>query len=109
MNELSFLIELLMNHKLPRATKELVAERIKAFDSSTMRMPQVPQHQSTFLAQQAPSTQEALVKHGLVPEAPVEVIAQTPATAAAMASRQQAIAESIAGKIDKTTGRPKKF
>jgi hypothetical protein len=60
------------------------------------------------LANQAPSTQKALLANpDLLPK--VEQIAQTPATMAAMASREQAIAESIAGKVDKVTGRPRKF
>lgn len=40
---------------------------------------------------------------------PVVEVGQTAAAQAALASRQQAIAESIAGKVDKTTGRPRKF
>lgn len=40
---------------------------------------------------------------------PVAVIAQTPAAQAAMASRQAAINASLSGKVDKETGRPRKF
>jgi len=43
------------------------------------------------------------------PQAPVVQIAQTQATMQAMASRNQAINESLSGKVDKTTGRPRKY
>ncbi len=44
-----------------------------------------------------------------MPPIPVEQVAQTQAAAQAMNSRHQAIAESIAGKVDKVTGRPRKW
>lgn len=119
-SELSFLIELLLKHKLPSATLDLIAERIKDVEVmlTTHRSPMQisPKPAISLPFQQAPSTQALLDKHaamgivGPVSEPqPVAVIAQTQAAAAAMASRQQAIAESIAGKTDKTTGRPRKF
>lgn len=131
MSELSFLIELLLEHNLPAETKKALAARIKDVEGGLQR-PQQPQHvtvsnwsaiSSPITApQQAASTLAAMARHGtLNPEAPtvsiipqpppepVAVIAQTPAAAAAMASRNQAINESLAGKVDKTTGRPRKF
>jgi hypothetical protein len=149
--ELSFLVDLLLNHKLPRPTREAVAQRIKEVEEALASQPQsfprtavqaaaVAQHQASLppeIAKQAPSMQALMLKHpDLVPKGtsplaqgleralneaiqfaaadkpepqPVAVVAQTPAAAAAMASRNQAIAESLAGKIDKTTGRPRKF
>jgi hypothetical protein len=129
MTELSFLIDLLMNHKLPKVTKELIANRIKEVGSllqvKEVYIPAGP-HVGTlpYKSTQAPSTLAAMARHG-IPEGtiahminppikvedvmPVEVIAQTPQTAQAMQSRQQAIAASIAGTVDKTTGRPRKF
>lgn len=130
MTELSFLIELLLNHDLPKATKDLIASRIKEVEQmltiTRMVLPATAQIQTLPpKLQQAPSTLAAMARHGDIPNfpgaatfvtppieaapMPVEVIAQTPQTAAAMNSRNQAIAESIAGKIDKTTGRPKKW
>lgn len=117
MTELSFLIDLLMDHKLTKVTKDLIADRIRYVESN-MQPHATPRPTHPSAPMQAPSTLAALAKHGLLPPTPipmpevpepVEVIAHTPAAAAAMASRQQAIAESIAGKIDKVTGRPKKF
>lgn len=121
MTELSFLIELLLNHDLPKTTKDLIASRIKEVEQTlTTRITPLATNQIQSLPpqlQQAPSTLAAMARHNgvvsipIIQEAPtpVEVIAQTPQTAAAMNSRNQAIAESIAGKVDKTSGRPKKW
>jgi hypothetical protein len=118
MTELSFLIDLLMEHKLPRVTKLAIAERIKLVESIRQSSSPAPRPTSPAVAQ-APSTMALLAKHGALPptmpidapppEEPVTVVAQTPETAAAMISRQTAIAESIAGKVDKVTGRPRKW
>lgn len=124
MTELSFLIDLLMNHKLAKVTKELIANRIKELgELYNVKEVHIPASARVDMRQlQAPSTLAALARQGIV-EPPsfqdltnanrdppqVEVVAQTPLAQAAMNSRQQAIAESIAGKVDKTTGRPRKF
>ena len=129
-SELSFLIDLLLNHKLVKATAELIAERIKEVEANLSARPamhqpiaQVPK--TPHIAAQAPSMQAIMARHPdliagvpvqqelnsdsmLVPS-PIAVIAQTPAASAAMASRNQAINESISGKIDKVSGRPRKF
>lgn len=133
MTELSFLVDLLLNHKLPKVTRDAVAVRIKEVESSLPMQKQIfpqahfiPPHHTGVIspaAMQAPSTLAAMARHGdlqmiAAPEmppipspepAPVTVIAQTPATAMAMNSRNQAIADSINGKTDKLTGRPRKF
>lgn len=123
MTELSFLIELLLNHELSKITKDLIASRIKEVESNLVAKPmqQLTAHYipPPSVLKQAPSTLALMAKHGDIPNLvpvpdmpvipPVEQVAQTPATAAAMNSRNQAIAESISGKIDKTTGRPKKW
>lgn len=132
MTELSFLIELLLNHDLPKATKDLIASRIKeveqkisapithiattGFITPTTDQLQIKMVPGTY---QAPSTLAAMARHNgttvslpIVPEpppVPVETIAQTPATAAAMNSRNQAISDAISGKIDKTSGKPRKW
>lgn len=119
MTELSFLIELLLNHDLKKETKDALAARIRAVEET---LTQAPVLRIPYVApsgpQQAASTLALMAKHGDLPKiVPVEMppieqvahIAQTPATAAAMNSRNSAIAESIAGKIDKQTGRPRKF
>ena len=132
MSELSFLIELLLNHELPAATKHLVAERIKEVEGkltagagthgTTVQWKPEGSKQYTptqILPQQAASTLALMAKHGdiqpmpappeMPPVEPVTQIAHTPQAAAAMNSRNAAIAASIAGKTDKVTGRPKKW
>ncbi len=122
MSELSFLIELLLNHDLPAGTKELIASRIRQVEMMLTAKPATGQFFQTALpgkATQAPSTLAAMARHGdtileapvmpPIPEAPVTQIAQTPATAAAMNSRHEAIAASLAGKVDKVSGRPRKW
>lgn len=119
MTELSFLIDLLMNHKLTKVTKDVIAERIRYVESNMHPVPYTANRTpNPAMPMQAASTLAAMARHGDIPPVhmpapeapePVAVVAHTPAAAAAMASRQQAIAESIAGKVDKTTGRPKKF
>lgn len=146
MTELSFLLELLLNHKLPQATKKAVTERVKEVEAglSTTRMyipstsgidpsqisahPRVTAHIPPHLVGQAPSTIAAMMRNGFVPEPPsgmaqavqmsmpappepqpVAVVAQTPAAAAAMNDRQNAIAQAISGKPEKGRTSPRKF
>ncbi len=130
MTELSFLIDLLLDHELQPMTKKAVADRIKVVEEGLTAVPYratintplgtipgsgLPPH----LAKQAPSTLALMAKHGdilavatpeMPPiEQPVTQVAQTPAAQAAMNSRNAAISQSISGKIDKVTGRPKKW
>jgi hypothetical protein len=144
MTELSFLIELLLNHKLAKATKDAIAERIKEVETrSTASAPgprtpsaaafvEMASHPAQYLppeiAKQAPSMQRIMLRHleqGTAPvstegtpihadatvagPAPVAVVAQTPAAAAAMASRAQAISQAISGKREQGQTRPRKF
>ncbi len=118
MTELSFLVDLLLNHKLPKATRDLVASRIKEvegrltpYQGLTLTQPQIPPPPVLVNgAPQAASTIAAMARHAEAAPVTMPVaIAQTAATAAALNSRHQAISESIAGKIDKVTGRPRKF
>lgn len=110
MSELSFLIDLLLNHKLPKITKDLIAARIIQIEEEIHDYPPsnqlLPINLQTNL--QSASTLAAMARNGFQEVTPIEV-AQTPATAAAMESRNQAIKESLAGKVDKITGRPRKF
>lgn len=108
MTELSFLIDLLMNHKLSKATKELIASRIKEVEFSMSSRPSGPSYSPPVIyngVPQAASTVALLEKHGPLPV--VENIAQTPEAAAALANR----AATMAGikKHDPNTGRPRKF
>ncbi len=135
MTELSFLLDLLLNHKLPKPTKEAVSQRIKHVEMMLtqtsvqlqMRPPPgaitgigpvqvVPPH----LIGQAPSTIAAMMRHGDAPPVPPPpsqdnppaapvMIAQTPAAQQALAERQAAIAGAISGKPEKGRTSPRKF
>lgn len=135
-SELSFLIDLLLNHKLSPKTKEHIATRIKEVElamSTTQvfhtqqKSPvcgTVPNSGTVHGAQQAPSMLAIMAKHGMVgstietpiaqiaqlePE-PVAIIAQTPAAAAAMNARNQSIASQISGKpMTKGETKPRKW
>lgn len=106
MTELTFLVELLLNHRLQKPTKDAVATRIKEVEAAIAQLPP----QSPLRPMPAPavvSSRDVAARHPEV--VPVVAVAQTPAASAALASRQQAINESLAGKINKDTGRPRKF
>ena len=117
-SELSFLIELLLKHKLPAATKELVAQRIKDVEenlsnlSSARSISSRPVNVSSIHggAVQSASTTAAIERHAIITEAAGSItVAQTPAAAAALEARTQAITDSLSGKIDKQRGSPRKF
>jgi hypothetical protein len=99
-SELSFLLDLLFEHELPKETVKVVKDRVK--DLEALRSP------APLPAAKMPS-----VMHTTYPKAeleqPVIQVAQTPAAAQAIASREQAIAEALSGKVNKETGRPRKF
>ena len=115
--ELSFLIELLLHHKLDGKTKELIQARIQEVEAGLSsrggcgcKVTAAVQASNPIMAMQAPSTQAILARNpDLISTAPVPVaeIAQTPAAMAAMASRQEAL--SGAGKIEQGRDRPRKF
>lgn len=123
-SELSFLLDLLLNQRMPLTTKELIVERIKVVESnlslSSMSMGRAPISAHGASPIQAPSTLAAMARHGdytvipppempPIPITPVAVIAQTAPAVAAMNARNQAISESLSGKIDKSRGSPRKF
>jgi hypothetical protein len=139
MTELSFLIDLLLNHDLPKPTKDAIAMRIREVEASICNqnlaasklspIVSAPRSQNTSsVPMQAQSTLDAIARHEAMgftapqlpivhpqqlppemPPIPVEQVAQTAAAAQAINSRNQAISEAIAGKIDKVNGRPRKF
>lgn len=107
MTELTFLVDLLLNHNLAKETKDVIASRIKDVEQAiqtqsmqvTWNRPQpvaVPQG-----PQQSASTLALMAKHGDLPPVPmavptsapepVAVVAHTPATAAAMNARAAAL------------------
>lgn len=139
MSELSFLLELLLNHKLPKATKEVVVGRIKEIEASPVNRPNpwlavAAQAQKPPKTAQSQSTQRILdemANEGMV--MPIEPqhftakdqlnvmvgsgeqasiptqIAQTPAAAAALAQRNEAIRIAVSGREEKGRTSPRKF
>lgn len=117
-SELSFLIELLLNHKLPKGTKDAIAARIKSVEEfSNVRgtgNSTVPRHLPPTLGAQAPSTQAILDRNpdlalAAMPPVPVEHVAQTPSAQAAMNARAQTIAQAGLGKPMPGETSPRKF
>lgn len=109
MSELSFLLTLLLDHKLSTEVKGLIKERIKEIEFK----PQINQAapvlaQKAILSGQAPSTIANLMKEPSAQANP-EMIAVTPAASQAMASRQEAIALAMSGKPEKGRQSPRKF
>lgn len=107
MTELSFLIELLLNHRLPKPTRDLVASRIKEVEAShgpsalapppiqspsgiTIPSPSYVQHATarpsktaqspSMAAKVAAMEAEEAAKRGLPPPPPVEVAQPSQAT-----------------------------
>jgi hypothetical protein len=133
MTELTFLVELLLNHKLPKATRDLVAARIKEVEAALPRQMTPIHYPQPVTAQpyvtsglspvpQAASTLAAMARHAqnepagpiilapaVPPVSPVAVIAQTPAAAAAINARNEAINSAISGKPEKGRTSPRKF
>lgn len=137
MTELSFLIDLLLNHKLPKPTRDAIAARIKDVECraslsspspvsarhlpSPVALPphianQTPSMQAIMLRNQdlmslPESAQSVSVVPSLPPEAPmpVAVIAQTPATVAALNERHAHIAQARSGKPIPGETKPRKW
>jgi hypothetical protein len=106
--ELSFLLSLLLDQKLNKAVKQLIKDRIKDIETAAPR----PQARSIVQPTgQSPSTQRILDEMAAEgKELPIPThIAQTPATAAALAARQQAIAQAVSGKQEAGRTSPRKF
>ena len=124
MTELDFLIELLLNHKLVKSTKDVIQQRIKQVQHtypSPSPLHSNPAPQPKNLYGQSPSTAAILAKNpDLIPPSPlptppptppepVAVIAQTPATQQALAQRSAAIAQALSGAPEKGRTSPRKF
>ncbi len=130
LTELTFLLELLLNHKLPKPTKTVITERIKEVEAqlttlqihsapivNTVEMRGVPMRDvPAHLANQSPSTIAAMMRHPdlvaqIAPPEPTQpvVIAQTPQAQMAMNARQEAISLAISGKPEKGRTSPRKF
>lgn len=109
-SELSFLLSLLFDHKLGKATKDVIKERIKEIEAKPPNY-QRPVIASTMTTNQPASTQKILDEMAAEGKSlPVpEHIAQTAVAAQALASRQQAIAQQVSGVFEKGRTSPRKF
>lgn len=119
MTELSFLLDLLLNHKLTKATQMAIKERISIVESQYSKAPSVaaPVRQNG----QAPSMQAAI--HALeqerssetpplpvVPNGAINMtVASSPVAAEALRQRNQAIAQAISGREEPGRTSPRKF
>lgn len=116
MTELQFLIDLLLNHKLPPATKKLLAARIGEVEGRYQ--PQAPQpwvgNARANPSAQAPSTQKILDQMAMEVNPPENAVATTPAAAAALQARADAIrlatqSQPLRGKPEPGRTSPRKF
>ena len=123
--ELTFLIDLLLGHKLPMATKKAVSDRLREVEQQ-LQLPRLTQ--GNFVAgaqisnqpmvdgrgvQQSASTMAILARNpdlaAQQPASPVIQVAQTPAAMQAMQARNEAIAIATSGKEEKGRTSPRKF
>jgi hypothetical protein len=125
MSELSFLVSLLLDHKLPPSTKKAVAERIKEVEAGIPVQPRVgvqavaPQVARPPKTAQSPSTQkilEEMAADGQTLPTPVPEIqapaGPSPQAFQALLDRNRLIQSATASKgppPDPMTGRPRKF
>ena len=130
MTELDFLIDLLLHFKLNAKTKDHLAQRISDVQKGSkpiiINQPSNPIGVPINGAIQSPSTIAAMQRHAaedkgqpiiqtpiiaapIIPVSAPGIIAGTPATAAAMESRNTAIALALQGKNEKGRTSPRKF
>lgn len=91
MTELSFLIDLLLNHKLPKATREVVKARLNEIQLQAVSMPSPVPAQRSFSIQPMSQMPQTAATNPV----PVEGIAQTAAAQAALVHRQQMISKAM--------------
>lgn len=114
MTELSFLVDLLVNHKLSAPIKKLVADRIKDVESNqVLNTAHIPNHKSQIAmpqvihgAVQAPSMAAKIAEMEQVPQSAIVV---SPIAAQAIAQRAELMRKATSGKPDKGAEAPNKF
>lgn len=112
MTELSFLLELLLNHKLPKKTKDTIKFRIDEIQTS---IPTNNRPIRTTGIQQAPSMQKAIeeleAEKFQKPPNPINIdgYANTPQAAQALLKRQELINNALQGKEEKGRTSPRKY
>jgi hypothetical protein len=129
-SELSFLLDLLLNEKLSKSVKEKLTARVKEIETTVAAQPintvnfrgvqNVPPERVINGAVQSPSTIAAMQRQAQMeamgPGDAQEVsqhqegqLIASPGAAAAIASRNQALAEAMSGKPAPGRTSPKKF
>jgi len=96
MTELTFLLELILNHKLPLATKNLIKDRIGQI--------QAEQPQRT-----APAVSSPIRLPTQTESVPVQAVAHTAAAAQALAERERLIQNALNPKPEPGRTGPRKF
>lgn len=119
MTELSFLLELLLDHDLQKETQKLIRERIKEIEVKPNKvegLPPVYRVTHEERGKQAPSMQRAVAEmeqdqaiQANFAQMPPQPAPQSPAVAQAMAHRQALVAQAISGKEEKGRTSPRKF
>lgn len=107
MSEIQWLVDILMQYKLPDPVKQKFISRIGEVEAALHKGP-VPPPIRPLVPMQVPSTQRLLEDMAQQTGAPVE-IAQTPAAAQALQQRQATIAVAISGKPEAGRTSPRKF
>lgn len=113
MTELTWLVDLIVNHELSPKTKKHVLKRMKQvelnYQQPTIIVPQaLPPPKVIHGAMQSPSTVAAMQRHQDIQASPQAPIAVTPQAQAAIASRQAMIEQALSGKVDKGHTSPPK-
>lgn len=103
-SEISFLLELIFEHKLPKTTKAFVRARFNEVEAcyEWANTKPIPRTSQPMGPQQAASTLAAMEKHGLVPPPPivmppVQQVAQSQQAMATLTNKHELISASIAG------------
>lgn len=114
MTELSYLIHLLLDHKLTLKTKSSIKDRIAEIETRGYPQPQPQRAQNTHQALQSPSMQakiEAMEQDKLntPPNSNSPIQATTQAASQALQDRARLINQAINGYEDKTRTSPRKF
>lgn len=107
MTELSFLIELLLNHKLPKKTKDLVQARIRDIEVQPKQQPHYQQPANRPMGiQQSPSMQAKIdeMEAAKLNESPLPIPTVAPATTAAAAQALNLRAQMIQGALNESGG-----
>lgn len=109
MTELSFLLELLLEHELKKETQKLIRERIKEIEQPRAQTRPVQTGQAPSMQRAVAEMEQDQAIRVNFAQMPPQAIPQSPAVAQAMAHRQALVAQAISGKEEKGRTSPRKF